>query len=122
MKDFYIVQPIIVVFGTITLPAGIFLTLRIGSKAVIIIVGVTCLTLLAISSFVTNPFVFIIMYAVAFGTLKGFGIAASLIAGWSHLPHRKGFVSGFIQCGQGCGGFIFGFLTGKLINPNNVKA
>ena len=47
--------------------------------------------------------------------------ASSLSAGWSHLPGRKGMVNGFIVCGAGFGSFLFGIITHKLCNPDNVE-
>ena len=37
---------------------------------------------------------------------KGFLYPAPLNAGWSHLPGRKGFVSGIVVSGLGMGAFI----------------
>jgi hypothetical protein len=44
-----------------------------------------------------------------------------LRAGWSHLPERKGLVSGFIICAYGFGGFLFGMLASQIADPNNMK-
>jgi hypothetical protein len=50
---------------------------------------------------------------------KGFMYPAPLNAGWSHLPGRKGFVSGIVVSGLGFGAFAFGVLAGAIVNPNN---
>ena len=55
------------------------------------------------------------------GIFKGFLGPAILRAGWSHLPERKGFVSGLIISGFGFGGFLFSMITQKLCNPANLK-
>lgn len=39
----------------------------------------------------------------------------------SHLPGRKGTVSGLVICGFGFGGFFFGILTNRLCNPNDIR-
>jgi hypothetical protein len=63
-----------------------------------------------------------LLYSVGFGIAKGFIYPSSLHAGWSHLPGRKGFVSGVILAGIGIGSFVFGFLTTYLVNPDNEQA
>ncbi len=62
------------------------------------------------------------MYAVGFGIGKGFLYPAPLNAGWSHLPGRKGFVSGVVVSGLGIGAFIFSLITKQILNPENVEA
>jgi hypothetical protein len=42
-----------------------------------------------------------------------------LRASWSHLPGRKGFVSGVIVSGLGLGAFMYGILVNLLVNPLN---
>lgn len=43
----------------------------------------------------------------------------ALEAGWTHLPKRKGFVSGFITSGMGLGPFVIGIVASRIVNPNN---
>jgi hypothetical protein len=52
---------------------------------------------------------------------KGFLYPVALEAGWTHLPGRKGFVSGLITSGMGIGPFILGIIANKIMNPYNVK-
>lgn len=61
-------------------------------------------------------------YAGGFGIGKGFIYPAPLRATWSHLPGRKGMVSGIIVSGLGLGAFIYGIIIQKLVNPNNLPA
>jgi len=65
--------------------------------------------------------VFAILYGVGMGTFKGLLQSALLRAGWSHLPQRKGLVSGLIISGYGFGGFFFGIYSTYLANPDGVK-
>jgi hypothetical protein len=55
------------------------------------------------------------------GIFKGLLQPAILRAGWSHLPERKGLVSGAIISGYGFGGFVFGMLIQKLCNPDSLQ-
>ena len=54
------------------------------------------------------------------GIFKGLLQPAILRAGWSHLPQRKGMVSGIIISGYGFGGFVFGIVTKMLCNPDDI--
>ena len=71
-------------------------------------------------SYIKSPTAFIYCYGSAFGVGKGLMYSSALHAGWSHLQERIGLVSGFIICGFGFGGFIFGIISNRLANPDNV--
>ena len=91
----------------------------IGSKVTVMIGGtIVCLSVIA-TSFMRNPLLFFIFYAFLFGIGKGFIYPAPLRASWSHLPGRKGFVSGVIVSGLGLGAFMYGILVNLLVNPSN---
>ena len=47
--------------------------------------------------------------------------AGTLRAGWSHLPRRKGLVSGIIISGFGFGGAFFSMLFEVLANPDDIE-
>jgi len=47
--------------------------------------------------------------------------STALQAAISHLPGRKGAVSGFVICGFGFGGFFFGIISKHFCNPNDVR-
>ena len=72
-------------------------------------------------SYLTNPVAFIWMYSVSFGVGKGLMYSSVLNAAISHLPGRKGTVSGCVICGLGWGGFFFGILTNRLCNPDDIR-
>jgi len=73
-----------------------------------------------LASYLKSPTWFITIYSMSFGFGKGLLYSSALAAGWSHLPGRKGVVSGIIVSGFGFGGFFFGIITNKLCNPDNV--
>ena len=81
-----------------------------------------CIGSTFISSYLTNPTAWFFLYSIGFGIGKGCLYPAPLFAGWSHLPGRKGFVSGFIVAGLGVGAFIYGVITTLLVNPENTPA
>ena len=72
-------------------------------------------------SFFKNPLLFIYCYSIAFGIGKGLMYSTALQAAISHLPGRKGAVSGFVICGFGFGGFFFGIISKHLCNPNDMR-
>jgi MFS transporter, OFA family, oxalate/formate antiporter len=120
MSQFYLVLPVIVIMSTIVFPIGTKLSLHFGSKGVILIGGLFATIFCGFSTFATNIYVFFLLYAVGFGIGKGFLYPAPLNAGWSHLPARKGFVSGIVVSGMGVGAFLFSLITKQVINPDNV--
>ena len=82
--------------------------------------GIVSIISVYIAIKMNNPNLFFLIYAVGFGLGKGFMYPSALYAGWSHLPARKGLVSGIIVAGMGIGSFIFGIVTHSLVNPENV--
>ena len=122
MSQFYAVLPIIVVGSTIFFPIGMGLSPKIGPKFVVMIGGFFAIGSTFLSSYIQSATAWFFIYSVGFGIGKGFLYPGPLFAGWSHLPGRKGFVSGFIVSGLGIGAFIYGFLTTFLVNPDNDSA
>ena len=92
----------------------------IGSRAVIFIGGLLAIGLTLISTITLSVHVFFVLYAVGFGMGKGLMYPAPLNAAWSHLPGRKGFVSGIVVSGLGIGAFAFGILARHIVNPDNL--
>ncbi len=122
MSQFYLVLPLIVIMSTFFFPIGTKLTYYIGSKFIILVGALCCIGFTAFSTLTSNVLAFFVLYAVGFGIGKGFLYPAPLNAGWSHLPGRKGFVSGVVVSGLGFGAFIFALLAKYLMNPDNVAA
>ena len=87
------------------------LSQRVSSRTVILLGGVIAITSVFIASFTRSTAAFFFFYAGGFGIGKGFLYPAPLNAGWSHLPGRKGLVSGIIVSGLGIGSFIFGIVA-----------
>ena len=72
-------------------------------------------------SYMSDPDLFIYSYALVFGFGKGIMYSLALHVAISHLPGRKGVVSGFVICGFGFGGFFFGLICNRLCNPNDLR-
>ena len=121
---FFPIQPLIVVFATFVFPLGNKLVDYFNNKSrpVIAIGGVVAIAMVFLCSICKfHPKVFIVVYALGMGVFKGLLQSAILRAGWSHLPERKGFVSGCIISGFGFGGFFFGLFVPFLCNPMHHK-
>lgn len=120
---FYPMQPIIVVIATLIYPLGDKMIDWFGkeSRPVIAIGSSVALTSVFICSFAQEinlgPYSFMFLYCLGMGIFKGMLQSALLRAGWSHLPERKGLVSGCIISGFGFGGFFFGKLAAYVANP-----
>ena len=67
------------------------------------------------------PWLYLLVFGVGFGIMKGSMQAGTLRAGWSHLPGRKGLVSGIIISGFGFGGAFFSMLFEVLANPDDIE-
>lgn len=76
---------------------------------------------MSMASITLNPLFFYVLYAFGLGVAKGLIYPAALAAGYSHLPGRKGLVSGIVTSGVGFGAFVFGIVANRLVNPNNVE-
>lgn len=120
-NQFYAVQPMAMGFTIFAFPVGMKLAATKGSRLPILIGGVLIAIATLITSFGVSPFLFLMIYGAAFGVGKGFIYPAPLKASWSHLPGRKGFVSGMLTSGQGFGAFLTGILVSKLVNPDNLS-
>ena len=97
--------------ATLFFPLGNKLVDKFGgeSRPVIALGGIYSLTAVSMCIYIDiGPTTFTFLYAIGMGIFKGLLTSALLRAGWSHLPERKGLVSGSIISGYGFGGFIFG--------------
>ena len=121
MEQFYVVQPIIVVTATFLFPVGMYLSNKFNAKLVLLVTGIFTFSCIWMCSYLTSPTVFIYCYSIAFGVGKGLMYSTALQAAISHLPGRKGIVSGFVICGFGFGGFFFGMITKSICNPDDIR-
>lgn len=102
-------------------PLGMYLSKNYNPKLVLLGAGLFNFGMVWICSYIKNPNLFIYCYSLAFGVGKGLMYSTALQAAISHLPGRKGVVSGFVICGFGFGGFFFGIIIRHLCNPDNVR-
>ena len=114
------VLPLIVFFSILFFPVGMRMSFLLGSRSVILVGGVIAITFTFFSTYTQSVHGFFALYAVGFGIGKGFMYPAPLKAGWSHLPGRKGFVSGIVISGLGFGAFAFGVLASAIVNPDDI--
>ena len=121
LSKFYFVLPLIVATSTFVFPLGMALTAQAGSRLTILLGGIIACTAVAFASVASSPLSFYVLYGIGFGVGKGFLYPSPLVAGWSHLPGRKGFVSGIIVSGLGFGALVFGILAQRIVNPNNIE-
>ena len=123
-NSFLLLQPLIIAFATPVFPLGNAMVDWFGnrSRPVLALGGALAISLvLSCSIMRMPPWIFILCYALGMGIFKGLLQSALLRAGWSHLPARKGMVSGLVLSGYGCGGFIFGLYSSYLANPDDIK-
>lgn len=93
-----------------------------NSKPVILLgASVAMSAVAACATLQFHPTVFVVVYSVGMGTLKGLMQPAIWRAGLTQLPKKQGLMSAFIISGYGFGGFGFGLLINHLFNPDNIK-
>jgi len=101
-------------WAMVSYPLGNYLVTLFGdrSRPVIAIGGILSIGSVLICAYCeVRPRVFVFLYSIGMGMLKGLMLSSVLRAGWSHLPERKGLVSGCIISGFGFGGFVFSTYT-----------
>lgn len=116
-SQFYAILPLIVLISMLTFPIGMYTSSEYGSRRPIIFGGILLCSCMIVISIFRNPLIFFVFFAGGFGIAKGFLYPAPLKASWSHLPGRKGFVSGSIVSGLGLGAFAYGIVVNLLVNP-----
>jgi OFA family oxalate/formate antiporter-like MFS transporter len=119
-SQFYAVLPLIIVVSTLFFPLGMTMSSKLGSRKVILIGGCILVGVTLLTSWLTYVVVFFAVWACGFGVAKGSLYPAPLRASWSHLPGRKGMVTGVIVSGLGFGSFVYGIVVNKLVNPDNL--
>lgn len=121
---FYMIGPFIVICSSLFFPLGNMVIDYFDGKSRPTIIAISafslgCVTITAFIKF--PPSLFTIIYGLGMGGFKGCIMPSLLRAGWSHLPERKGLVSGTIISAMGIGGFIYGILIKNLCNPLDLK-
>ena len=74
-----------------------------------------------ISSLTTSWTLFRIIFPVTYGFMVGFTYMVHLYLTWRYIPGQEGFLTGIVNAGFGCGGFVFTYLSNVLINPDGVE-
>mmetsp|Transcript_7854 Transcript_7854/g.13170 ORF Transcript_7854/g.13170 Transcript_7854/m.13170 type:complete len:371 (+) Transcript_7854:199-1311(+) len=123
-NTFIIIGSLTLFFATPVFPLGNSLVDFFGNRSnpVILIGGTVAIALVLSCAYLHySPLFFAIVYAVGMGIFKGLLQSALLRAGWSHLPKRKGLVSGCIVSSYGFGGFFFGMYSTILANPDDIR-
>jgi MFS family permease len=92
----------------------------IGTRFVLLIaiVCVSCAFLL--SSFTTNPIVFVIVYSGLHGAGSGLTFMVIVWPGWKYFPDRKNLVFSISSIAYSLG-LLWGLFISYMINPDNTK-
>ena len=81
-----------------------------------------CCIVLFSCSFITNPYLFSVVFGISLGSLSSCIFLPSLWIIWSWLPDIKSFVSGLMLTAYNFGPVPFTFLFTMLVNPYNNKS
>lgn len=86
---FFPIQTLTLFFTVVSFPVGFWLVDHFGGKSrpVIVVGSIISLSMLVSIKYISySPEVFILVYSLGNGIMKGFIQSSSLAAGWSHLP------------------------------------
>ena len=123
--SFFALLPLIVTIASVAFPiANHYIDSKFDGRSrpvLIICAGVGLALILTTTYELYSPYVYIFVYTLGFGIMKGGMEACTLRAGWSHLPKRKGLVTGIIISGHGFGGALFSMVFEELSNPGDVE-
>lgn len=120
--EFYIVLPSILCLSLLCFPIGMWFCSKFGVKKAFALGGSLCTLSIFIASFTTTAAGFYFAFVPMFTFGKGFIYTASLLSGWSHLPGKKGLVSGITTAGNGIGGLVWSLMTTAIVNPENLSS
>lgn len=118
--DALYVIPFTIIALAIGVPIGPILVKKIGARAGCIIGSWIAATGVYLASYQNTLSMFMLFYAIMFGTGVGLAYTSPMVAGWKWLPEAKGLVSGAVLAGFGTGGFIFSKIGSKTVNPTNA--
>lgn len=119
------ILPCTVIVATFVFPFGNKMVEAFGGRTrPVIMIGsafaIVSTAICALGPHKMSPGCFMTILCLGMGIFKGLLQSSLLLAGWSHLPERKGLVSGVIISGYGFGASIFGELAHKLANPHEL--
>ena len=91
------------------------------------------LTMVLASAYAKNYWLFYILYSGGFAIATGVSVRELWLniccqyivpvkTSWLYFKNNKGLVSGIVVCGFGFGSFIFGLISTKIVNPNNIPS
>lgn len=108
-------------FQGLSMFVGGILEKKIGPKYTCLIGGYIIVFGTLLSSFMTSLQGMIISEGVLFGIGLGFSYSAPIACSIRWMPLRKSLVTGIIVAGFGGGSFIFGLISTRLCNPNQIN-
>lgn len=94
---------------------------KFGLRWVCTIGGFSGLSGLVIASYSTDVYSFIFFFAGVQGFGLGMCYMPPLICAWEWFPEKKGLVSGLQSGSYGFSSLIFGFVSYRLVNPDDKK-
>ncbi|CAI2368038.1 unnamed protein product [Moneuplotes crassus] len=122
LEDTNVVFVLLNLGQTLSMPIGPLLFDYLPVQLIFIIGASISIGGVFISSFVTNLYLYELMYPLCFGLGIGFCYMPAVMCGWEYFPQWKGAVTGSIIAGFGFASFIFGFVSIAITNPDGEQA
>lgn len=92
----------------------------IGTKYTLLISVLFICGSFFISSFITNPYLFAIVYGGMSGAASGLTMVVIVWPGWKYFPNKKNLVMAVSGIGYS-GGYLWGLLMAYIINPSDIR-
>ena len=95
---------------------------RFGVRVTALIAGTVFSAGFLVSSFITNPYLFFVVFGSTLGMGEGLTLMTPVWSAWKYFPTNKGKATGAVLFGYGFGPSLFGLIFTFLANPNNDPA
>ena len=113
--------PTLIVFGTSVYPLGGKIAKNYNNRLLPMVFLTIGLISIFCSSFVSDFWVFFILFVIPYGIANGLTYLIPVSLAWKYFPNYKGTAGGIVIGGFGLGTFIFDFVATAIVNPENYK-
>ncbi len=113
--------PVMMICIGFTMKVGLFFARK--THPIVVLVGGQILnaSMILISSYMPNFWLFILFYGVFFGLTVGMNFLNAILECNKYLVGKKMYVNGLILVGTGSGSVIFGPFSYHFLNPNELQ-
>lgn len=119
LQNTFMVFPLTLCLGATAMQLGSVMLDYLNPKVHLAIGGLIYVGAIAISSYITNFYIFVLFYSILAGIGYGIIYILPLKNAWLFFPNNKGMVGGIILASHSFAAIGWTFLTTSIINPDN---